>query len=387
MQERVDLVRFDAHECLITRDQLFVGLVDGDAYRRLGGALAVAGLEHPELAPLDGELHVLHVAVVLFEGAGVPGELLVTLGHLGGQLGDGTRGADARDHVLTLGIDEEVALDGRLTGGGVTRHGDAGGRVVSHVAEHHGLDVHRSAEVVVDAGGIAVVDGALAVPRAEDRLDGVAQLGHGVVRERLARLALDDDAELTGCGLQVGRAQLGVGCRMCPFPETGQRRLEKRVVDAEHDRAEHLHESPLSVVHEVRIAGELDEAGDDVFVQADVEHRVHHPGHGELGAAATRQQQRTIGAPEGLAGGRFDLADGVEHLVPEPVGEPPTTVEVGNTGFGCDGEAGRHGYPEPGHLAEVGALAPEQGAGLVPTAADGGLGIGNLVEQIDPGFR
>ena len=37
------------------------------ADRRLGGALAGARLQHPQLAALDGELEVLHVAVVLFE--------------------------------------------------------------------------------------------------------------------------------------------------------------------------------------------------------------------------------------------------------------------------------------------------------------------------------
>ena len=48
-------------------DQALFGHVDGDAYLGLGGALAIAGLQDPQLARLDGELHVLHVAVVAFE--------------------------------------------------------------------------------------------------------------------------------------------------------------------------------------------------------------------------------------------------------------------------------------------------------------------------------
>src|SRR5262249_44402319 len=46
------------------------GLVDDvgrDAERGRGGALADAGLQHPELAPLDGELDVAQVAVVVFQ--------------------------------------------------------------------------------------------------------------------------------------------------------------------------------------------------------------------------------------------------------------------------------------------------------------------------------
>ena len=70
MQEKVDLVRLDPHHRLLAADQALVDHVDGDAHLGLGGPLAVAGLQQPELALLDGELHVLHVAVVLLEAAG-----------------------------------------------------------------------------------------------------------------------------------------------------------------------------------------------------------------------------------------------------------------------------------------------------------------------------
>ena len=42
-------------------------MLDGDAERGGGGALADAGLEHPQLALLDGELDVAHVAVVVLQ--------------------------------------------------------------------------------------------------------------------------------------------------------------------------------------------------------------------------------------------------------------------------------------------------------------------------------
>ena len=52
------------------------------------GTLAVTGLEHEQLAALDGVLHVLHVAVVVLQGLGDGHELIVNLGHLLMQLGD-----------------------------------------------------------------------------------------------------------------------------------------------------------------------------------------------------------------------------------------------------------------------------------------------------------
>ena len=53
-------------------DQPFGDEVDGDLESRLRGALAGSRLQHPELAFLDGELDVLHVAVVLLERRRTP---------------------------------------------------------------------------------------------------------------------------------------------------------------------------------------------------------------------------------------------------------------------------------------------------------------------------
>ena len=63
------------------RDALLVREVDRDADRRLRGALGVARLQHPQLAALDGELDVLHVAVVLLERRAGARELLPHLRH------------------------------------------------------------------------------------------------------------------------------------------------------------------------------------------------------------------------------------------------------------------------------------------------------------------
>ena len=122
-------------------DQPFAGHVDGDPERRLGGALAGAGLQHPELAALDGELDVLHVAIVALEQVEHLGELGEHLGQrflhrrrLGARfLARGTgqilRRADAGDDVLALGVDQIFAIIGALAGRRIAGEGDAGGAV------------------------------------------------------------------------------------------------------------------------------------------------------------------------------------------------------------------------------------------------------------------
>ncbi len=80
MQQLVERERLDAQHRLFLADQPFMGKLDGDAQRRLGGALAVARLQHPQLALLDGEFEVLHVAVMTLERVVDARELGIGLG-------------------------------------------------------------------------------------------------------------------------------------------------------------------------------------------------------------------------------------------------------------------------------------------------------------------
>ena len=67
VQQLIELLRIDAQDGFLLVDEAFVHHLDGDADRRRTGALAVAGLQHVELAVLDGELEILNVAVVIFQ--------------------------------------------------------------------------------------------------------------------------------------------------------------------------------------------------------------------------------------------------------------------------------------------------------------------------------
>ena len=75
-------------------------------------------------------------------------------------LAHGARRADAGDHVLALRVDQVLAVERGLAGGRVAGEGDAGGAVVPHVAEDHGLHRDRGAPLGRDAVQPAVGDGA-----------------------------------------------------------------------------------------------------------------------------------------------------------------------------------------------------------------------------------
>ena len=93
---------------LVHGDQVLVDQLRGDPERRGRGALADPGLQHPQLAALDGELDVLDVAIVLLEQAADADEL-----------GDVPVPSFEIEHVFFL----FVVIPEDIGGDGITAHG------------------------------------------------------------------------------------------------------------------------------------------------------------------------------------------------------------------------------------------------------------------------
>jgi len=255
------------------------------------GALAGSGLKHVELAVVDGELHVLHVVVVLLQYPPDLLELLVDLGHgflERGQVGardeglhlvDGVRRADAGNHVLALRIHQIFAVEVVLAGGGVTGEPHTSAGVVTSVAEDHGHDNHRSAPVVGEAVEAAVGAGLVAVPAVEHALDGTEQLVTRLLGELLTCLLVVDVLELLAQLLQgVGR-QSDVELNTLSLSAGLECVLIGGRVDARHDVAVHGDEPAVRVVGRPLVGQLLGQAQHRLVVQTHVQHCLHHPGH------------------------------------------------------------------------------------------------------------
>ncbi len=144
-----------------------LGHLDRHPQRGPARSLAHPGLQHPELALLDRELGVAHVAVVPLQAIEDVQELGVDLGEGVVQRGQGLGVADPGHHVLALGVDEEVAVVAGRPGGRVPGEAHAGAGPIVAVAEHHGLDVDGGTQVVGDALALPVGDGPGTVPDCE----------------------------------------------------------------------------------------------------------------------------------------------------------------------------------------------------------------------------
>jgi len=92
--------------------EMSFSLAMSTAMRKAGGrsAFASARLEHVESAVLDGELHVLHVAIMLLKSYSNFLELGINLGHGLGHFAQRHGCANAGDDIFSLGVDEVIAV-------------------------------------------------------------------------------------------------------------------------------------------------------------------------------------------------------------------------------------------------------------------------------------
>ena len=276
------------------------------------------------------------------------------------ELGDGGGGAHAGHHVLALGVDEVLAEEGLLAGGGVAGEGHAGAGAIAGVAEDHGLDVDGGAPVVGDLVHAAVDIGAGVVPGTEHGLDGLHELDLGVLGELHALLGLIELLEALHQLLHVVGVQLHVLLDALLLLQVVDDLLKTLLGQLHHHVGEHLDEPAVGVVSETGVVGLGGKALHGHVVEAQVQDGVHHAGHGGPGAGADGDQQGVGGVAELLPGLLLQLGQVLHDLRLDLGGDGAAIVVVLGAGLGGDGEALGHGHTQVGHLGQVGALAAQQ---------------------------
>ncbi len=150
VQKLVKALRLDTQNCFLRSDHAFVDQITSYLNSCLCGSLAVSGLQEVKLAFLNGELHILHVAIVLLKSVSDLDELLVALREILLKLSDGLRCTDTCHNVFTLCVDQILTEDALSAGCRVTCERNAGTGGIAHVTEYHGLNVNSSTPLVRD---------------------------------------------------------------------------------------------------------------------------------------------------------------------------------------------------------------------------------------------
>ena len=193
----------DPRQRLVHGDQILVDQLPGDPESRRGRALPDPGLQHPQLAALDGELDVAQVPVMRLQPAHHLHQLAVRRGVQLAQIIQRQRVADAGDDVFALGIGQVIAVRAGSSGRRITGESDAGATGFAEVSEHHRADVHRGPQVLGNPLAPPVQPRPIGVPRVEDRVDRHVHLLARVLRKLMTGVLAHRFLELGDEQLQV----------------------------------------------------------------------------------------------------------------------------------------------------------------------------------------
>src|SRR5699024_7457593 len=120
MQQLIQGFRIDTAYSLFRCDHSLVYQVTSDLDSSRSSSLSVTCLQEEQFAFLDGEFHILHIAVMVFQFHGKAHKLIVALRQILSQLADWLRSADTGYNILALCIDQVLTKDTFCTGRRVT---------------------------------------------------------------------------------------------------------------------------------------------------------------------------------------------------------------------------------------------------------------------------
>ena len=390
MQQLVEFAGLHALEHGLLVDFALTQQVHSNLHHGGTSALSVTGLQQPEFAVLDGELHVLHVAIVLLEAmlnfhelCGALGHRLLERGVLACALGladalqlsptaaalghDLLRGAHAGHHIFALSVDEVLTVEQVLASSGVARECHAGSAGVAHVAIDHGLHVHCGTIFLGNLVHAAIKDSAVIVPTVKHGVDGAPELVPSAGGEVLAGILLDSSLKAHNEFLEVVDIKFGVELHallLFYFLDDFLERVDVGLflgLHAKHHVAVHLHEAAVTIPCKARISRLLGQCLGHSVVDTQVEHGVHHTGHRHGGTRAHRNQLRICGIVELVAGEALDVSDSLFYILANEFHDSVAAVLVVEAAYVCgDGKARRYGHTNKVHLGEVSTFATKK---------------------------
>ena len=363
MQQGIELLGFYAQNRFFFGDHAFVHQINGDLQRGSRGALAVAGLQHVQLLIFDGEFHILHIAIVLFQVRRDGLELFVDLRHILCELRDRAGGTDAGDDVLALRIDQVFAEQRLCAGGGIAGERNARAGYVVQVAEYHGHYVNGGAPRIGDIVHAAIYVRAGIIPGAEYGLDGFHHLRLGIGGEIFALFFLVEFLETLYQQLHIFGVQIDVLSDALGFLHFIDDHFEALLGKLHNNVGEHLDETTIGIVYEafeLRIGVARDQTRGNFIVHAQIQNGVHHARHGSASTGTHGYEERVLHVAEFLAVDFFHLGKCDIDLLKNIIADCAAVIIVTGASFGGDGEALGYGHAQRGHFRQISALAAEQ---------------------------
>ena len=183
IEDTFNIARLNTHNRFFFGDKSFIYHIDGHSERSGRRTLTGTALEHIEFTFFYGELHILHIFVVVFQKSADFAELIIGFFIFFFKLGEFNRRTDTRNDVFTLRIKEVIAVEYVFTAIGIARKADAGTGGIPFVTEYHLHNVDCSTLNPDEIFYAAIGNGFFSHPRIEYRSDSTPKLFDRILRE------------------------------------------------------------------------------------------------------------------------------------------------------------------------------------------------------------
>ena len=360
MQQVIELLRLYHEQSFILRDELLVDHVNCDLQSSIGSTLAVAALQHEQLAMFNRELHILQIMIMMLEQLGDSCEFLVSSRHRFLQMIDRLRSADTSNDVFALCVHQELTEQLVLASCRIAGECDTSAAVIAHVPEYHFHDGNCSSPVIRDIVHAAVVDCTLIVPGTEHCHDGTVQLNDRILREIFSQVLLVEFLELLGEFNHIIRIELDILLDALLFLHGINQLFELSLAEAHDDIAEHLDETAVGVISETLVLSLLFNDLNDFIIHAQVQNRIHHARHGCTRTGTDRNKQRVLLVAQLLASRLLEPCSILVDLLLDLRSDGLVVVIILNAGFRRDRESGRNRQTDVAHLSKVRTFAAEE---------------------------
>ena len=363
-------VGFNSQNRCFLVDQTFIYHIHRNIDGGFSSSLSVSGLQHEQFPVLNGELHVLHICIVLLQLGSNLFELCIHfregLCHLGNLL----RRPDAGYHVFALCVDQEFTVEDIFSRRRVSGEGNAGAGIIPFVSEHHGLYVDSSSQILRDVVQFSVQDRPVISPGTEDRFDGFHQLLLRILREFASEnLYVQFFVSLNNI-LQIFSLQVNIElcADFCLLAVKNLVELLHR--DFHYNIAEHLQKSSVAVIGKSFIICLLRQRDDSLVIQTEVQNRIHHARHGDRRSGTNGNQQGILRISKLLSHDRFQLILMRFDLFNDAVVDFSTVCIILFAGVCRNGESKRHRHAGFCHLSQIRSLSAEQGSHVLGTLVE-----------------
>ena len=251
---------------------------------------------------------------MLLQPRGDLAQLRVALRHALFQFGDVHRRANAGHHVFALRVDQDFAVKFFLAGGRIARKAYACAAGLTQVAEDHGLNVDRRAQIIGNVVDAAINLGALVFPGAEHCITRSAQLLQRLLREIAARMLAHHLLILRNDLFQIVSGQVGIELHAALLLLRLKHLVECMLLDVENHVAVHLDQAAVGIISKALVVRLLRQRLHATVIQSQVKDGIHHARHREFCARADAHQQRALPCSQFLPLQLLQPRQRIQHL-------------------------------------------------------------------------